>query len=937
MPGSQPNFSFKYLRDHMIFKSGAGVAPRESAAVRTAANKSGLRRALRMGTILGAGALMLAPRAALSANYTYNGSASTGTATTTAITAATTLADTITVTTIAGGTVTVSSGEAILTLAESGATLITLGANVSGPAGVVSRSNTGGAVTIQSARGVTVTAASGVAIRGASTGGDGAVDIGGSLGLGGAVSSVGNDAIVGAAEGIGGLTIRTGAGGTVSSTSSHGVNATTDAGTLIVDLGANVSGGDSGVYANSGTGLVTVKTASGVTVNGTNGSGIKVISQGGNINIGSAAGLGGDVTGANGIYASTTLAGTINIRANANVTGTSGDSITTSAATGLTNIIIGIGSTITGSINATSTTGNVTVTNAGAVKGSLVASGTGAFVFNNTGTLALSSSQSNTGFTINNQAAGVLTGTGAFGAVNALADSIIRPGDRTLAVPSSGVPVMGVLRTGNLTLATGAKVEVRADYSGGSDFVAVTGTAALGGATLNILATPNNERTWIAGPKTFTVLTATGAITGTFASVTTEYAFLNATADYTTPNVVTATLERSAVKFADVATTKLQAAVGGALDAFASQSSNALIQKVTTLTRLEAPAALQQLAGAGLNSTHSLAFGASRLVIDTVSTEMGRFTGSAGGGAALSYIEDTRIKTPAFKDVAPKVEPIADGRIWAQMMGGIGNIKANEGSGAPAERASTYGVAAGIDRAFNPNLRIGVALAGGQSTLKVAALSTKSDATWGQAALYVVATDGALYAKTSLTMGYVSNETERTVTAFTTPEKATGEFSSLLYAARIEVGQRFELKPAGVTPFLAFEPSLVAHNAYNEKAATPIALGFSKSTANALPGTLGVKFDAVVDLGEVRVTPSATLAWVHNFANATTISPFFTALPGSTFSVTGVEGDRDLARTELNIEATRYGSLASVFANARADYGQRSNSLRGTGGMMVRF
>ncbi len=812
----------------MIFKSVAGPALRESADAQRPINRAGLRRALRTGTILGAGALMLAPVSALATDYPFS------TAQTTSITATASGSDTINLTTTSGGTVIVASGDAISTTAADGTTQIT--------------------------------------------------------------------------------------------------------------LAAKVSGGASGVLASTGLGLVTIKLASGATITGTSGYGVKVTSGSGNILVGGASGLDGAVSGATGIYASNSGGGTVVIKTNANVTGTGGAAIETIADTGATTITIASASTVAGSsnaISATTTTGNVTVNSAGTVKGSLTAvlnsGGTGTFTFNNTGTLALSSSQSNTGFTIVNKAAGVLTGTGSFGAVSAELDSIIRPGDRTLAIPSSGVPVMGVLRTGNLTLASGAKVEVRADYSGGSDYIAVTGTAALGGATLKILATPNNERTWMAGPKTFTVLTATGGVTGTFASVTTEYAFLSATASYATPNLVTATLTRNSVKFADVATTKLQTAVGSVLDGYASQSTNALIQKITTLTRLEAPSALQQLAGAGLISTHSQAFGASRLVIDTVSAEMGRYTGSAGGGAALSYIEDTRIKTKAFKDVAPKVEPIADGRVWAQMMGGIGAIKANEGSGAPAERASTYGIAAGIDTALNPNLRIGVALAGGQSTLKVAGLSTKSDATWGQGALYAVATDGALYAKTSLTMGYISNATERTITAFTTPEKATGEFASLLYAARVEIGQRFEMKPAGVTPFLAFEPSLLAQNAYSEKAATPIALGFSKSTANALPGTLGVKIDANIDLGDVRLTPSATLAWVHNFANATTLSPFFTALHGSTFSVTGAEGDRDLARTELNIEATRYGSLASVYANARADYGQRTYSLRGTGGMMVRF
>ncbi len=337
------------------------------------------------------------------------------------------------------------------------------------------------------------------------------------------------------------------------------------------------------------------------------------------------------------------------------------------------------------------------------------------------------------------------------------------------------------------------------------------------------------------------------------------------------------------------------------------------------------------------DSTYSQAFGAGRLLTDAVSTEMGRFTESANGGAALSYADEARIKTNAFKDVARKAEPMEDGRVWAEALGGIANMKANSGTGAPAERASNYGVAAGVDTAIDTNLRIGFALSGGQSALKVAALATRSDALWGLAAFYAVATDGATYAKTSLTIGYITTETERTVIVSTTPQKATGTFDSLLYAARVEIGQRMDMKRIGVTPFVAFEPSLVAQNGYSEKAVPSIALDFDKSTANALPGTLGLKVDGDIALRNIKMTPSATLGWVHNFAKTTSITPFFTSLPGATYTVARAEGDRDLARTEFNLEATRAGSMASVFANTRADFGLRTTSVRGTGGVMMRF
>jgi uncharacterized protein with beta-barrel porin domain len=332
------------------------------------------------------------------------------------------------------------------------------------------------------------------------------------------------------------------------------------------------------------------------------------------------------------------------------------------------------------------------------------------------------------------------------------------------------------------------------------------------------------------------------------------------------------------------------------------------------------------------DSTYSQAFGAGRLLTDAVSTEMSRFTESADG-SALSYADDQRITNDAFKHTPRKVEPIEDGRVWVEALGGVANMRAHSATSSPAERASNYGVAAGVDAAVDTGLRIGFAMSGGQSALKVDSLATKADATWGLAAFYGVATDGATYAKTSLTIGYITTETERTVAA----EKATGTYDSVLYAARVEIGQRLDTKRVGVTPFLAVEPSLVARNGYTETAAPAIALGFDKSTASAVPGTLGVKIDGVINFRNLKLTPSATVGWVHNFASTASITPFFASLPSSTFTVVGVKGDRNLARTELSIEATRGGSAASVFASTRADFGERTTSVRGAGGMMMRF
>lgn len=399
---------------------------------------------------------------------------------------------------------------------------------------------------------------------------------------------------------------------------------------------------------------------------------------------------------------------------------------------------------------------------------------------------------------------------------------------------------------------------MRADYSGVSDKVAVTGTAALNGATLNIVATPKVDATWV-DKKTFTILTATTGVTGTFATITTDYAFLKFIANYKA-NGVDVTSDRNWTSFGTYAKTSNQKSVSDVFDKFQTQLSNPVIQCVTMLTTSQATNSLTQLSGTALVTTRTQSVAAKTAFTSAINTEMSHFTGSAGGGSApLSYAEDTSIKSKAFDKIAKKPAPIPDGRIWAHVLGGYGEMRADSATGSPAERSNNYGLAAGADTAINANLRAGFALSVGQSNTKVSSASTSAHATWGQGALYAVATDDDDYLKGALTYGYLGNKTERTVTAFGTNDKASGTFGANLVSLRLEAGCKFSIDPVALTPFLAFEPSWLFQNAYNETGPASVTLGFDKTTTRALPATLGVKLDADYDLGDYRMTPSATI------------------------------------------------------------------------------
>ena len=903
-----------------------------------------VRQTLLLGTILGAGWLVL-PGAGQAATVTITSPITNSEAAVADDNG--TASDDLTITTTA--TVTSTGNAGIVATRGSGAVSVTNDAAVLGFTNGIYATSSSGAVTVSGSSAIT------------STGFAQDPNLGPVAGEG-----------IYAKSGSSSVTV-SGTGAT--SAAGIAIRALIDSGTediLISRSGAVTSGtggdaGKEGILANNaGSGKVTISGIGAVTATGV---GISATAAGGAINIGTpSVKITKAVSGTTGISATNTGSGTISIATGAGgtVASTGGVGISTSSANGATtidvgadvtgtiygissdasgggttSISIGSGSTVTGgsrAIYAKTKDGNVTVANAGsvrgAIEGALYSGGTGTFTFNNTGTFTLLGSESNTGFAINNQSGGVLTGTGSFGAVNAASGSFIRPGDRTLP-PVNGVPVMGTLKISGLTLTPGALVEVRADYAGASDKVEVSGAAALGGATLRVLATPQTSAAWDGGKKTYTVLTA-GTLTGTFATVTTDYAYLKASA-VTSGNSVIATLERNWTSFGTYSTTPNQKSVSDVFDKFQTQGSNPLISKVTTLTIAQAPVAMAQLSGSGIVAARAQSFAAAGVFTGAINAEMGKFTGSAGGASSvLSYAPEKKV-TKAFDKVAVKpAAPILDGRVWMQVLGGVANMKSDATN--PSERSTNFGLAAGADTALTPNLRAGFALSGGQSTTRVSSLATRADATWGQGALYAVATDGDRYAKAALVYGYLTTETERKVTAFEMPETAKGKFGANLVSTRLEVGQSLTKNTAvNLTPFAAFEPSWLMQNSYTETGSSVVALGYGKTTARALPATLGVKAESDIALDGMRLTPSATLGWVHNFTDTSSISPFFAALPGSTFTVAGAKGDRNLARTEFNLEATPNGSTATFYANARADLGARTTSVRGTAGFMMRF
>ncbi len=224
----------------------------------------------------------------------------------------------------------------------------------------------------------------------------------------------------------------------------------------------------------------------------------------------------------------------------------------------------------------------------GGTGGSLVKVGNGTLILSgantytgptnvNAGILNVNGSLASTVFV---NAGGTLMGNGFIGGL------VVGPG--ATVAPGNSIGTLTV--NGNVTFLPGSFYQVEANAAGQSDKIVASGIATLTGGTVQVLA----ENQAYARQTRYTILTANGGVSGTFANVTSNLAFLTPTLSYD-PNDVFLTLNRNDTTFSSVAQTPNQRAVAGALDR--SPLFSPLVQAVVNLTGPSALRAFDALSG----------------------------------------------------------------------------------------------------------------------------------------------------------------------------------------------------------------------------------------------------------------------------------------------------------------------------------------------------
>lgn len=513
---------------------------------------------------------------------------------------------------------------------------------------------------------------------------------------------------------------------------------------------------------------------------------------------------------------------------------------------------------------------------------------------------------------------GELFGTGTVGNTSVASGGVFLPG--------SGTAGSSMTVTGNLGFAAGSTYAIFVNPTTAS-FSTVTGTATLGGATVNAAFLPGSYIS-----KQYTILTA-GSVSGTFGSLINSglpYGFADSLSYDATHAYLNLTLVFSSPS--------------GGLNTNQQNVANALINSFNTIGGIPVaftgltPGQLSQLSGEVGAGFAQGAFQAGNSFLNLMLNPFinGRF-GSAGFGA-IGYADEPRRKSAAeaaFASAMPKKVPSFDERysIWGSAFGGSGNINGNATTGSNNTKSQTYGFAAGLDYRLTPDTLLGFALAGGGThwSLDQGLGSGRSDLF--QAGVYGMMRWGAAYLSATAAYSFHDVSTSRTVTIAGTDTLGAG-FRANAFGGRLEGGYRFAAPWLGVTPYGAVQVQSVALPSYGETATSgsnQFALNYASQTVTTTRTELGARFDKryLLDQG-AALTFYSRAAWAHDSGNNRSASAIFQALPASNFTVNAAQPNPDSALLSAGAEY-KMANGWSVLAKFDGEFSKTTSLYSGAG------
>jgi autotransporter-associated beta strand protein len=529
---------------------------------------------------------------------------------------------------------------------------------------------------------------------------------------------------------------------------------------------------------------------------------------------------------------------------------------------------------------------------------------------------------------------GTLAGTGTVGNT-AIAGGIFAPG--------SGTPGSSMSVNGSLGLSPTSTYAVNIDPMT-SSFANVTGVATLGGATVNASYAGGSNVS-----KHYTILTATGGISGTFGVVNS-----NLPANFTTALSYDSNNAYLDVSFGFAPppggfSTNQNNVANAVMNAF---NTNGIPLAFGALS----PQGLTQVSGEAATGTQQATFDAMSLFMGVMTDPFmaGRGDGiPSSNGAPAFAAEDhdalgyaargngrNAAERNAYAAMSRKALPMAPSfeqrwSVWAASYGGSQTTSGNSVVGSNTATSSLYGMALGADYRLSPDTLLGFAMAGGATNFNVAGGLGSGRSDLFQAGAFVHHHIGAAYLSGALAYGWQDVTTDRTVTTGGI-ERLRANFNANAFSGRLEGGYRIATPLMGITPYAAGQFTTYDLPTYAEQASTGglLALNYAAKNVTASRSELGFRTDKSFALSDAILTLRSRAAWAHSFDTDRAIAATFQSLPGASFVVNGAQQAREAALLTGSAEM-KWANGFALATTFEGEFSDTTSSYAGKG--VVRY
>ncbi|MFT4277034.1 MAG: autotransporter domain-containing protein [Rhodopseudomonas sp.] len=496
--------------------------------------------------------------------------------------------------------------------------------------------------------------------------------------------------------------------------------------------------------------------------------------------------------------------------------------------------------------------------------------------------------------------------------------------------PGNSIGTLNV--SGNLTFTAASSYMVEVSPSS-ADRVNVSGTATLGGATVNASFASGGYV-----ERQYTIVNATGGVVGTFGTLVntnlpsgfrsslgydSNNAYLNLVLDYTPSPDINSGLNRN------------QTEVASALSGYFARTGSI-------------PLVFGALTPAGLSiASGETTTGAQQSTVNAMTQFMGVLTdpSSNGRGARdaapgpLGYADRTphgsAFDAYAMITKSAAAQFVPHWNVWGAGFGGAQTTDGNASLGSSTATSRLAGIAAGADYWLSPQTVAGFAMAGGATQFGLAGGLGSGTSDLIQVGGFIRHSFGASYLTAAAAYGWQDITTERTV-AIGGLNQLRANFNANAYSVRVEAGHRWVapvIGGLGVSPYAAAQVTAFDLPAYAEQAAGGtgvFALGYAAKTVAATRSELGVRTDKSFALDGALLTLRGRAAWAHDFDVERSITATFQALPGASFVVNGARPARDAALTTVSAEVSWLNGF-SVGASFEGEFSDVTRSYAGKG------